>query len=276
MSTGHPNPAADPTTLQAVAVTVAREAATWLRAERPPGRVPVAATKSSPTDAVTAFDTAVQELLSVRLRQLRPGDGFLGEEGLDEPGSSGVVWVLDPIDGTVNFMYGVPAYAVSVAAQSDGVSVAGCVVDVVSGEEFTAARGYGATRRDGPAAEPVRLRVPAGPPLDQALVATGFSYDLDTRRRQASALAGLLAEVRDIRRFGAASLDLCAVAAGRVDAYVEQGLQPWDLAAGGLVAEEAGAVVVGPAGQAPSQRLVLATMPDLLAPFRDLVERCGF
>jgi len=277
----------DPAGLRTVAVTVAREAASWLRRERPDGRVRVSGTKSSPTDPVTAFDTAVQELLRVQLHALRPDDAFLGEEGVQQAdekheATSGVCWVVDPIDGTVNFMYGLPAYAVSVAAQVDGASVAACVVDVASGEEFAAARGLGATLRGGrtarhdDAAGPVRLRVPDAPPLDQALVATGFSYDLDTRRRQAAAVAGLLAEVRDVRRFGSASLDLCAVAAGRVDAFVEQGLEPWDLAAGGLVAEEAGAVVVGPGGQAPGVRLVLATTPGLLAPLRDLVERCGF
>ncbi|MBA2738329.1 MAG: inositol monophosphatase [Nocardioidaceae bacterium] len=267
---------ADPLALRDVAVTVAREAAGWLRAHRPAGRVPVSATKSSPTDPVTAFDTAVQRLLSDRLRVLRPGDGFIGEEGLDEPGESGVVWVLDPIDGTVNFMYGLPAHAVSVAAQEGATVLAGCVVDVVSGEEFAAALGHGATSRRPNAVEPVRLQVPPAPHLGQALVATGFSYDLDTRMRQASAVGALLAEVRDIRRFGAASLDLCAVACGRVDAYVEEGLQPWDLAAGRLVAEEAGAVVTGAAGQPPGERLVLVTLPALLTPLLELVERCGF
>ncbi|CAN5851738.1 inositol monophosphatase family protein [soil metagenome] len=267
---------AGPQSLREVAVTVSREAADWLRTERPAGRVAVSATKSSPTDPVTSFDTAVQQRLSDRLRELRPGDGFVGEEGLDEPGRTGVVWVLDPIDGTVNFMYGLPAYAVSVAARVGATVVAGCVVEVASGEEFAAARGHGATRRGLRDTEVASLRVPAAPPLDQALIATGFSYDLDTRRRQAIAVGRLLSEVRDIRRFGAASLDLCAVAAGRVDAYVEQGLHPWDLAAGGLVAEEAGAVVVGADGEPPGRRLVLATVPGLLQPLNELVSRCGF
>ncbi len=268
----------DPQALRTVAVTVAREAADWLRTHRPVGRVPVSGTKSSPTDPVTTFDTRVQQLLSDRLRALRPGDGFVGEEGLDEPGESGVVWVLDPIDGTVNFMYGLPAYAVSVAARIGSTVVAGCVVDVVSGEEFDAARGHGATSRRPDSPHPVQLRVPAHqtPTLDQALVATGFSYDLDTRLKQVAAVGRLLAEVRDIRRFGAASLDLCAVAAGRVDAYVEEGLHSWDLAAGGLVAEEAGALVVGAAGEPPGRRLVVATVPGLLTPLQDVVERAGF
>ena len=171
----------------------------------------VAATKTSPTDAVTEYDTAVQRLIQQRLSERRPEDGLLGEEALDEPGRSGVVWVVDPIDGTVNFVYGLPAYAVSVAAEVD-----------------------------------------------------------------AAAVACLLPEVRDVRRVGAGSLDLCAVAAGRVDAYVEEGLQPWDLAAGRLVAEEAGAVVVGLGDRPPGPRLVLATLPGLLDPLRELVGRCGF
>ncbi|MBA2508802.1 MAG: inositol monophosphatase [Nocardioidaceae bacterium] len=266
----------EPESLRAVAVSVAREAADWLRSARPAGRIPVSATKSSPTDPVTAFDTAVQQLLRDRLHELRPEDGFVGEEGGDEPGGSGVVWVVDPIDGTVNFMYGLPAYAVSVAARVGTTVLAGCVINVVSAEEFSAARGLGATRRESAATEPTRLQVPTAPPLDQALVATGFSYDLDTRLRQAAAVGRLLSHVRDVRRFGAASLDLCAVAAGRVDAYVEQGLQPWDLAAGGLVAEEAGAVVLGVDGGAADQRLVLASVPGLAQPLAALVGRCGF
>jgi myo-inositol-1(or 4)-monophosphatase len=262
--------------LRDVAVTAAREAAQWLRAERPVGRVLVEATKSSPTDPVTAFDTAVQEMLHQRLSALRPDDGFLGEEGLDEQGGSGVVWVLDPIDGTVNFMYGIPAFAVSVAAQVDGVSLAGCVVEVTTGEEFAAARAAGATVRASASAPAMPLQMPPAPPLNLALVATGFNYDLDTRRRQAASVGVLLAEVRDIRRFGAASLDLCAVAAGRVDAFVERGLNRWDVAAGGLVAQEAGAVLTGIDAEPLGRRLVVATSPGLLDPLQDLVERSGF
>ncbi len=276
---------ADPELLRGIAVDVAREAADWLRRERPAGRVVAAGTKSSPTDVVTAFDTAVQRRIRDRLLGRRPGDTFSGEESLGDEGAatdragSGVRWVVDPIDGTVNFMYGLKAYAVSVAAEVDGEVRAGCVVDVESGEEYAAARGHGATRRSVDD-QPVRLRLPEPPPLSQALIATGFSYDLDIRRRQAAAVACLLAEVRDVRRLGAASLDLCAVAAGRVDGYVEQGLQPWDLAAGGLVAEEAGAVLVGAGAgttaEPPGVRLVLATSPTLLPALRDLVGRCGF
>ncbi len=277
--------AADPELLRDVAVDVAREAADWLRRERPTGRVVAAGTKSSPTDAVTAFDTAVQRRIQAHLLDRRPGDAFRGEESLGdqtpaaEAAPSGVRWVVDPIDGTVNFMYGLKGYAVSVAAEADGQVRAGCVVDVESGEEYAAARGHGATRR-GVDGRPVPLRLPEPPPLSEALIATGFSYDLDIRRRQAAAVACLLAEVRDVRRLGAASLDLCAVAAGRVDGYVEQGLQPWDLAAGGLVAEEAGAVLVGAGAGAtaepPGERLVLATSPGLLPALRDLVVRCAF
>jgi len=259
-----------------VAVSAARSAAALVRDGRPPGRVEVSATKSSPTDPVTELDAAAESLLRSDIGAARSDDGFLGEEGGADSGRSGVRWVLDPIDGTVNFVYGIPAYAVSVAAEVDGVAVAGVVLDVVSGEEYTAVLGGGAFLRRGPHAVRRPLAVPPAPPLSRALVATGFGYDADRRAHQAAAVARLLPQVRDIRRIGAASLDLCAVAAGRVDAYVEQGLQPWDLAAGTLIAREAGAVVAGLDEDEPSERLVVASAPALLDSFHALVRRCGF
>jgi myo-inositol-1(or 4)-monophosphatase len=258
-----------------LAVDVADEAAGLVRARRL-GGVEVADTKSSPTDIVTEVDTAAERLIFERLMAARPGDGFLGEEGgssgSTSSGSAGAVeWVVDPIDGTVNFLYGIPAYAVSIAAAVGGESVVGVVVDVAGGERFTATRGGGAFL-DG-----VRLRLPSGPPrpLSQRLVGTGFNYVRDVRVRQAVAVSALLHEVRDVRRIGSAALDLCFVAAGRYDAFVEEGLNRWDLAAGGLVATEAGAVL--------SQRAGVGGTPCYLcAPetgfeeFLDLVERCGF
>ena len=257
-------------------LNAARRAAAMIRERRPAGRVDVTATKSSQTDAVTALDTAAERLVRAAIRAERPGDAFLGEEGGTAAGTSGVRWVIDPIDGTVNFVYGIPAYAVSVAAEVAGQVRAGVVVDVVSGEEFTAVQGSGAHLRRGTQAQPTRLALPPPPQLAQALVATGFRYGAEHRERQARAVACLLPRVRDIRRIGAASLDLCYLAAGRLDAYVEEGLRPWDLAAGTLVCREAGAVVTGLDHDEPSERLVIACAPGLHGAFRVLVRDCGF
>src|SRR5690606_28766877 len=202
--------------------------------------------KTSRTDVVTAVDVASERLVRERLAQLRPGEAVIGEEGGgtagDAPGA--VTWVIDPIDGTVNFLYGLPDFSVSLAAQVDGVSVAGVVVEPVSGRRWTAVRGGGAWL-DGR-----RLAVSQPSGLDVTLVGTGFACVAERRRRQAAMVASLLGHVRDIRRGGAASLDLCHVAAGWLDAYAEHGLSRWDWAAGALVAEEAGAVVSLP-GQDP-------------------------
>ncbi len=225
---------AEPAELLELARTVALEAADLVRTRRRAG-VEVAATKTSATDVVTEIDHASEELIYARLLDARPGDGFVGEEGGAAASESGVTWVVDPIDGTVNFLYGIPQYSVSIAATVAGETVAGVVVDVERGECFTATRGGGAFC-DG---RPLRVRGPV--PLEQRLVITGFSYVVDVRRRQAGAVAALLPRVRDVRRLGSAALDLCYVGAGRADAYVEEGLNPWDMAAGGLVATEAGA-----------------------------------
>ncbi len=267
---------ADPQDLLGLALTAARTAAAHLSEHRPVGRVTVSATKTSPTDVVTDLDTATEALIREVIGAARPADGFLGEESGREAGTSPVRWVVDPIDGTVNFVYGIPAYAVSVAAEVDGHCQAGVVLDVASGNEFTAVRGGGARLRTGSGGADRPLTVPAPPELPQALVGTGFGYQAERRSEQAAAVARLLPRVRDIRRIGAASLDLCSVAAGRLDAYVEQGLQPWDLAAGGLVAREAGAAVVGLDGDEPSERLVIACAPALLERLRELVVECGF
>ncbi len=254
----------------------AHQAAALIRVRRPEGRVDVAATKSSPTDAVTEVDTAAERLIRDRIGAARPDDGFVGEEGGRQSGTSGVDWVVDPIDGTVNFVYGVPAYAVSIGVEVDGVVRAGVVVDVPLGREYSAIRGEGAWRRDAAGGPAVRMRVPDPSDLTQALVATGFGYEPKQRARQAEAVAALLPQVRDVRRVGSAALDLCSVAAGRYDAYVEEGLQAWDRAAGVLVAREAGAVVTGLHGDEPDERLVIAAGPALFDRFRALVAECGF
>jgi myo-inositol-1(or 4)-monophosphatase len=220
-----------------IATDVAVEAATLARTVRE-SAIRDVGTKSSETDVVTAGDLAVEKLVRARLAELRPGEVVLGEEsGSSGSPSSGVCWVVDPIDGTVNYLYGFPWYAVSLAAQQDGVSVAAAVVEPDSGRRWTASRG------DGAYLDGHRLRVSATTRLDLSLVATGFAYRASRRAKQAAGITGLLTRVRDIRRAGAASLDLCAVAAGWLDGYFEHGLHRWDWAGGALIAEEAGAVV---------------------------------
>jgi myo-inositol-1(or 4)-monophosphatase len=232
--------------LLALAVDVAREAAALVRRGRATAGDDVEV-KSSPVDVVTAVDTAAERLVVERLLSARPEDGVLGEEGADRDGTSGVRWVIDPIDGTVNFLYGMPWYAVSVAAVRDGASVAGAVIEPASGRLWSAAVGGGATCDGRP------LRVSAASDVSLSLLGTGFSYSAERRVRQVRMVSGLLPHVRDVRRMGAAALDLCAVAAGWVDAYLEHGCNWWDWAAGALIAAEAGAVVrtPGPTGSVP-------------------------
>ncbi|WP_029111035.1 inositol monophosphatase family protein [Mycobacterium sp. URHD0025] len=216
--------------------------------------------KSTPTDPVTIVDTETERRLRERLAVLRPGEPVLGEEeGGQQDGRRGLSWVLDPIDGTVNFVYGIPAYAVSVAVQYDGRSVAGAVANVPDGEVYSAALGHGAeVVRDG-----VRtaLRCSGVEDLSMALVGTGFAYDAGRRGRQAGVLAQMLPSVRDVRRIGSCALDLCMVAAGRLDAYYEEGVQVWDWAAAALVAAEAGATVWLPSAAGCEQ--VAASAPGI-------------
>lgn len=273
-----------PAELLAVAVAVIRPAAEQVRRLRASARSEVA-TKSTSTDVVTAADRQVERELVARLRDLRPHDTILGEEYGEEPGQTpaesgtappsdpapgAVRWLLDPIDGTVNYLYGIPWYAVSVAAELDGEVVAGVVRHAVDGREWTAAAGEGAWR-DGS-----RLGGSAETALSQALVATGFAYRPERRRRQAEVVTGLIPEVRDIRRLGSAALDLCLAAEGAVDAYYEQGLSPWDHAAGGLIAAEAGLTVAGLVRGASADRQVLvAAPPALFGPLRDRLHKLG-
>ncbi|MDP8988041.1 MAG: inositol monophosphatase [Actinomycetota bacterium] len=251
-----------------LAVRLARQAGDLLldgRGRRP-GDV---STKTSGTDMVSEVDRASERLIVNGLRDARPGDGILAEEGTDDTSTTGVTWVVDPLDGTTNYLYGFPAFAVSVAAQVEGVSQVGVVVDPSHGETFTAIRGGGAWCNGR------RLRCTSQSELATALVATGFSYSPDRRAHQAGVLVRLLPSVRDIRRAGAASLDLCWVACGRVDAFYERGLQPWDLAAGTLVAEEAGASTGSLGDEPASGELTIAAPPGLFEPLRRLLDDAG-
>lgn len=243
----------DPRTLRVVAEQLATEAAEFVRVRRAEvfGAVPSAGavqsdsirTKSTPTDPVTVVDTETERLLRERLAERRPGDHVLGEEegGSAVAGPGVPVWVIDPIDGTVNFVYGIETYAVSVGVQIDGISVAGAVANVPTGELYSAAAGHGAALTRGGAS--TALRCNTIDELSMALVGTGFSYEAEQRARQAAVLAALLPEVRDVRRLGSCALDLCMVAAGRLDAYFEDDVHVWDWAAGALIATEAGAAV---------------------------------
>jgi myo-inositol-1(or 4)-monophosphatase len=256
-----------PEDLLELAVDVARQAGALLIDRRPPGELEFG-TKSTPTDVVTIMDTAAEQLIVDALVSERPDDAVLGEEGVatTRSGGSGVRWVIDPIDGTVNYLYRLSPWAVSIAAEVDGTVVAGVVHSPALRETFTAWRGGGAFL-DGE-----RLRVSASPPPPaHALVATGFGYESTRRASQARILAALLPRVRDVRRLGAASLDLCYVGAGRYDAYYERGLNPWDLAAGGLVAAEAGAIVGGLGGRPAGADLVIAAPPGLYEQLHDLL-----
>ncbi len=269
-STLRPAPAA----LLDLGLDVAREAGALLVTGRA-GTVAAEATKSSPTDVVTALDRASEALVARRLRAARPDDGLLGEEGSDTAGTSGVRWIVDPLDGTVNFLYRLPNWAVSIAAELDGEIVAGVVHAPAMGVTYTAVRGGGAFHRETPvgsaAGEPARLTASTVTELGGALVATGFGYTERRRATQAAVLTRVAPRVRDIRRMGAASLDLCAAAAGLVDAYYERGLHPWDHAAGALIAAEAGLLVGGLDGRGAGEDLVVAAPPALFAPLTALL-----
>lgn len=243
--------------LRELAEHLARSAGSLVREGRP-ARVDVAATKSSEVDPVTAMDLAAEAHLRALIAEHRPGDGILGEEDGLTPGSTGVTWVLDPIDGTVNYLYGLPAYAISVGVvvgepdPARWTPVAGAVHAVPLDVTYTAGRGLGATR-DG---EP--LRVNPSRPLATSLVGTGFGYTVERRTVQARVLVELLPRVRDIRRIGSAALDLCRVAEGSLDVYFERGLNPWDLAAGQLIVREAGGEVTGLRGAEAGTAMTVA------------------
>lgn len=275
-----------PVTLRAVAEELATEAADYVRRRRtevfggPSGALPDSSavrSKSTPTDPVTVVDTETERLLRDRLADLRPGEQVLGEEegGPIHTADGEPTWVLDPIDGTVNFVYGIEAYAVSVAAQVSGASVAGAVADVAAGAVYSAAAGHGAQLRRG--AETTPLQCSAAGDLSTALLGTGFAYAAELRARQAEVVATLLPVVRDIRRIGSCALDLCLVSAGALDAYYEHGVQVWDWAAGALIAAEAGARVQLPPsnGTRDGADLVIAAAPGIAAALDDALDRAG-
>lgn len=260
--------------LHELLVGIAVDAAELARTRREAG-VSIAASKSSLVDIVTEADREVERLVVDRIRAARPDDGILGEEGTSIPGTSGLTWVIDPIDGTVNYLYDIPAYAVSLALVEGEPdprrwrALSGAVVNAATGTRYEALRGEGA-RRDGR-----EIRVADAVPAEIALVGTGFGYDAQRRRAQAAVVQGLIGSVRDIRRIGSAALDLASVASGQLNAYFERGLQPWDMAAGALLVEEAGGSVRGWEGAPASSDFLLAAAPaladelvDLLAPLR--------
>lgn len=214
-------------------------------------------TKSSATDLVTEFDRAAESAIVDWLRTNRPDDAIVGEEGTDDTGTSGLEWHIDPIDGTTNFVYDLPAWAASVGVRRDGVALAGAVFAPALDEMFSAAAGDGATLNGSP------IRCSSTDDLAIALVATGFGFSAERRREQALALAGFMDRIRDIRRYGAASIDLCYVACGRVDAYYELGLNSWDMLAGELIAREAGALSSDFAGASPRPDELLVAAPGL-------------
>ena len=264
----------DPEALLQIAMDAAGEAGRLLASWRGDERPEVVDTKSSPTDVVTEMDRRAEALITEWIRAIRPGDTVLGEEGGQTVGGSRgsaaagdrarVRWVVDPLDGTVNYLYGLPDWAVSIAAEVDGTILAGVVEVPRFGETFTAVAGQGAwLHRDGNFATASALRYNSGVALGQALVGTGFGYDSGRRQVQGEVVAALLPHVRDIRRGGSAAVDLCSVAAGRIDAFFERGLNYWDYAAGGLIAREAGALVGGLSGRPESTAMTVAAGPDL-------------
>jgi myo-inositol-1(or 4)-monophosphatase len=262
--------APNPTELADLAESIATEAAALAARRRAEG-VEVADRKSSIVDVVTAADQEVEDLIRSRIAAARPDDAFFGEETGASTGSTGITWVVDPIDGTVNYLYGSPAYAVSIGVvrgEPDPAvwePVAGVVIAPATGDVFRAVAGEPATLNG------ARLSVSEPASLAETLVATGFGYTVERRREQVAVLAGLLGDVRDIRRGGSAALDCCAVGAGTVDAYYERGINPWDMAAGSIVAVCAGAV--SRTWEAGGTRSFLFAAPSIAEPLEALVRR---
>jgi myo-inositol-1(or 4)-monophosphatase len=269
--------------LRSVAERLAAEAAAFVRERRAEvfGDSPTTQntassvrSKSTPTDPVTVVDTETEKLLRDRLAVLRPGEPVLGEEqgGSTDPRDGRLTWVLDPIDGTVNFVYGIETYAVSVAVQRDGASVAGAVANVPTGALYSAAVGHGAHLQRGGVTTP--LQASGASELSMSLVGTGFSYVAEQRTRQAEVLTALIPAVRDIRRIGSCALDLCMVAAGGLDAYYEHGVHVWDWAAGALIAAESGAVLrLPPADGTPG--FIVASAPAIADALDAALKRSG-
>jgi myo-inositol-1(or 4)-monophosphatase len=252
--------------LRAVAEQLARGAGDMALRGRKSGDL-TATTKSSPTDMVTQYDKASEEMIVAGLEGLRPGDAIIGEEGATRPGTSGITWHIDPIDGTSNFYFDIPMWAVSIGAEDAEGPIAGAVYAPALGEMFSAARGEGATMNG------ATISVRDNTVLSDALVCTGFSYRVHERATHAQRVAKMVSEIRDIRRFGAAAIDLCFVACGRYDAYFEEHLHSWDLVAGRIIAEEAGAVVTDYSGDTVTPQQVLAAQPGIQRALIELIAR---
>ncbi len=255
-----------PSELLPLARELATEAGLFLRQRAPLVRELID-TKSSLTDMVTEVDRAAEALIVDRILAARPNDGLLGEEGTSRDGTSGVRWVIDPLDGTTSYIYGYPAYSVSIASELRGEPVAGAVYDAAHGLLYSAAKGGGAFC-DGRS-----IAVSGETRLGLALCGTGFGYDPGMRARQAAMVAQILPRIRDIRRGGSAALDLCWVASGHLDAYFEQGLNAWDMAAGVLIVREAGGITGWADGLTP--KCLVAANPALFAPIRSMLNALG-
>jgi myo-inositol-1(or 4)-monophosphatase len=266
--------AVSPAELLDIARTIALEAGELIARRRSEG-VTIADTKSSSIDVVTFADRECEEFVKARLEELRPEDGFYGEEGGDSTGTSGLTWIVDPIDGTVNYLYGIPQFAVSIAVVEGSPDpgtwkqLAGVVFNPLKGELFSASLGGGAYLTAN--GQTQKLGVNQETDIAHSLIATGFAYSSELRAIQAQTLTNILPAVRDIRRAGAASLDLCDVAMGRLDAYYERDTKPWDYAAGSLVLKEAGGVVGGLGGAPEGRDMLLAANTHLFPQIEKLL-----
>lgn len=245
-----------------LAVAAAREAGELIRDA--PITTLKTAFKSSPTDIVTEMDHASEKLIIQRILDARPDDGIVGEEGASRNSKSGINWLIDPIDGTVNYSRGLPNYSISIAVEIDGETAIGAVFDPSLDEIFTATRGCGSILNG-------KRITCASTPFSKAIIGTGFSYLASRRAWQAEVLQPLLPAVGDIRRPGSAAISLCWVACGRLDAFYEAGLQPWDFAAGALIAAEAGVVIQDCKGQHPERDFIIASAPTITADLSKLL-----
>lgn len=250
------------------------EAARFLRDERP--RDLIVESKSTPVDSVTEMDRGAEARLVSALLGARPDDGFLGEEGGERIGTSGVRWVVDPLDGTVNYLYRIPMWSVSVAAETNGESTLGIVVVPEYDEAYVGIKNGGAWLIRHAMTEPSwveQLHVRECADVASAMVATGFGYAAQRRQEQASVMLSLAGQVRDFRRMGCATVDFCWLARGRLDAYYERGLNRWDIAAGALIAREAGAVVSGLWGESPYEETMVVSVPGIAVPMREMLRK---
>ena len=229
-----------------------------------PARTLRASTKSSPTDFVTEMDRAAEQLILETILAARPDDGMVGEEGASKASQSGISWLIDPIDGTTNYLRGIPNFSVSIAAVTEGETVIGVVYDPTLDETFTAIRSQGAALNDAP----IECSMT---PLAHSIIGTGFSYSAAERTQQADLLRAVLPAVGDLRRVGSAAISLCWVGCGRLDAFYETGLEPWDFAAGSLIALEAGADVQGAECDLADGHLIIASAPTVTAGLRQLL-----